>query len=156
MKDVSIMIDDVKFNYRAGLLIERNGKVLIEFNPDFDFTTLPGGRVKTLESSFDGLKREIEEEMGIIIERDEIELISLVENFFGLDNKKYHELCIVYKLVVDSNDKRFKDDMKNLDSKASYYKWIDSDKLDEVNLLPKVLREAAKIEKFENLVVNDL
>ena len=62
MKDLSVMIDNVKFNYRAGLLIEKGNKVLVECNPAIDFVTLPGGRVQTLESSMDALKREIKEE----------------------------------------------------------------------------------------------
>ena len=156
MKDISIMIEDVKFNYRAGLIIEKEEQVLVEFNPEIDFVTLPGGRVKTLESSFEALKREINEEMGININKEEVSLKSLIENFFEMNNKKYHELYLLYRLEVKSNDKRFKDGMKNLDSKASYYKWVDKDKLAEVNLLPTVLRDTVKNNKFEAIIFNDL
>ena len=153
MKDLSLMIDDVKFNYRAGLLIERNGKVLVECNPEIDFVTLPGGRVKSLESSFDALKRELGEEMGIELNKDEVQMRAVIENFFEMDNKKYHELYFLYKLEVKSKDERFKNDMKNIDSKASYYKWVDKDKLDEVNLLPVVLRDIAKVNGFDSIVI---
>ena len=53
--DLSIMVENVKFNYRAGLMITKNNKVLVECNPVYDFVTIPGGRVKTLESSIDAL-----------------------------------------------------------------------------------------------------
>ena len=65
MSDLSIIIDGIKFNVRVGLLIKRRSDILIECNPDFDFVVLPGGRVKTLESSEDALIREINEEMKI-------------------------------------------------------------------------------------------
>ncbi|MBR4177818.1 MAG: NUDIX domain-containing protein [Bacilli bacterium] len=156
MKDLSVMIDNVKFNYRAGLLIEKRGKVLVEVNPEIDFVTLPGGRVKTLESSFEALKREIYEEMGFKIKKEEVSMRAIIENFFEFDDKKYHELYFLYRLKVESGDKRFKDEMKNQDSKASYYKWVKKDKLGEANLLPVVLRDIAKSNKFEAIVVNDL
>ena len=151
MVDLSMMVGEAKFNYRAGLLIERRGKVLVECNPEIDFVTLPGGRVKTLESSFEALKREISEEMGIKLKKEEVHMRALIENFFEMDNKKYHELYFLYRLKVESGDKRFKDNMKNQDSKASYYKWVKKDKLAEANLLPVVLRDVAKKTKFETI-----
>jgi adenylate kinase family enzyme len=156
MRDLSIMVDDVKFNYRAGLLIEKGNKVLVECNPDIDFVTLPGGRVQTLESSMEALQREIKEEMNIKLDPKEIKMRALIENFFEMDGKKYHELYFLYKLKVTSNDKRFTSDMKNIDSKASYYKWVKKDELDKANLLPVILREVVKTNKFENIVINDL
>ena len=122
MKDLSVMIDNVKFNYRAGLLIEKGNKVLVECNPAIDFVTLPGGRVQTLESSMDALKREIKEEMNIDLDSERIKMRALIENFFEMDEKKYHELYFLYKLKIISKDTEFKKDMKNIDSKASYYK----------------------------------
>ena len=156
MSDISIMLDGVKFNYRAGLLIEKNGKVLVECNPNYDFVTLPGGRIKTLESSFEGLSREIEEEMGIKISNNEVKIRALIEKFFELDNKKYHELYFLYRLNVRSNDERFYDNMKNNDSKSSYYKWVKKEELGKVNLLPVVLRQLPNSSKFEQIIINDL
>lgn len=103
MKDVSIMIDNVKFNYRAGLIIECGNKILVEVNPDIDFVTLPGGRVKTLESSKEGLKREIKEELDFSIKEKDLCLRGIIENFFEFDNKKYHELFFCTKLLLIKN-----------------------------------------------------
>ena len=156
MRDVSVMIDDVKFNYRAGLIIEKGNKVLVECNPEIDFVTLPGGRVQTTESSMEALKREIYEEMNVKINEKEIKMRALIENFFKMDGKTYHELYFLYKLKVTSDNKKFMNVTKNIDSKASYYKWVKKDELDKANLLPVVLREVVKTSKFENIVVNDL
>lgn len=156
MKDLSVMIDNVKFNYRAGLLIEKGNKVLVECNPAIDFVTLSGGRVQTLESSMDALKREIKEEMNIELDSERIKMRALIENFFEMDEKKYHELYFLYKLKVTSKDSEFKKDMKNIDSKASYYKWVKKEDLEKENLLPVVLRDLVMRNGFETVVINDL
>ena len=156
--DVSTMIGDVKFNYRAGLWITKNDKILIEFNPADTHVTIPGGRVKTLESSLEGLKREIAEEMQIEIQDDEVELKGMIESFFPYDGKKYHEIYFVYKLDVQEGDPRFcfKGHMRNYDSKASYYQWVDQDRLEEVNLLPVALRDFGTTSSFIHAVEDDL
>lgn len=153
--DLSLMVGNVKFNYRAGLLITKNNKVLVECNPDYDFVTIPGGRVKTKESSIDALIRELEEEMHITISKEEVRFKSVIENFFELDNKDYHELFFLYKLNVEDKDDRFMEDMINYDSEKSYYKWVDKDKLDEVNLLPKPIRNISTNDEFESIIVKD-
>ena len=139
MSDLSIIIDGVKFNFRVGLLVKKKDKILVECNPNYDFVVLPGGRVKTLESSKDALIREINEEMKIDLTNYNLEFIGADENFFELDNIKYHELYFIYKIEIDENNEDFKDGMINYDSKVNYYKWVDILDLKEVNLLPKSL-----------------
>ena len=139
MSDLSIIIDGVKFNFRVGLLVKMKKQVLVEYNQDYDFVVLPGGRVKTLESSEDALIREINEEMKIDLTNYNLEFIGADENFFELDNIKYHELYFIYKIEIDENNEDFKDGMINYDSKVNYYKWVDILDLKEVNLLPKSL-----------------
>lgn len=139
MSDLSIIIDGVKFNFRVGLLVKMKKQVLVECNQDYDFVVLPGGRVKTLESSEDALIREINEEMKIDLTNYNLEFICIDENFFELDNIKYHELYLIYKIEIDENNEDFKDGMINYDSKVNYYKWVDILDLKEVNLLPESL-----------------
>ena len=139
MSDLSIIIDGVKFNFRVGLFVKMKKQVLVECNQDYDFVVLPGGRVKTLESSEDALIREINEEMKIDLTNYNLEFICIDENFFELDNIKYHELYFIYKIEIDENNEDFKDGMINYDSKVNYYKWVDILDLKEVNLLPKSL-----------------
>lgn len=139
MSDLSIIIDGVKFNFRVGLLVKMKKQVLVEYNQDYDFVVLPGGRVITLESSKDALIREINEEMKIDLTNYNLEFIGIDENFFELDNIKYHELYFIYKIEIDENNEDFKDGMINYDSKVNYYKWVDILDLKEVNLLPKSL-----------------
>ena len=156
MKDISIMIDDVKFNYRVGLLISKENEILIECSPNIDFVVLPGGRVKTLESSVKALQREIKEEMGVTLEEKELIKKAIIENFFEFEGKKYHELFFIYKLNINSEDQRFKNISKNLDSETNYYKWVKKDNLKEINLLPNVLIDVIKSNEFEMISLNKL
>ncbi len=154
--DLSMMIEDVKFNYRAGLMIKKGDSILVECNPDIDFVTIPGGRVKTLESSLDALQREIKEEMHVDILETEVKMKALIENFFEMNNKKYHEIYFLYKITIDDYDTRFTDDMINFDSDASYYKWVKISDLAKENLLPVVLRTLSDDDNFQNIINNDL
>ena len=156
MKDLSMMVDDVKFNYRVGLIIELDGKVFVEVNPNNSFVTIPGGRVHTLEYTKETVIREAYEEMGIKLNKNDLNLHAVIENFFEMDDIKFHELYFLYKLVLDKEDKRFKDNMKNNDSKANYFKLVDIEGIDQVNILPKVLKKIIKEKNFNNYLVNDL
>lgn len=153
MKDVSVMIDNVKFNYRAGLIIECGNEILVEVNPDIDFVTLPGGRVKTLESSKEGLKREIKEELDFSIKEKDLCLRGIIENFFEFDNKKYHELFFLYKITIDKEHKLYGREIVNKDSEKSYFKWVKKSDLTKVNLLPKVLRTWVKTDGFDTTII---
>ena len=157
MKDISMLVDEnIKYNFRVGLLLEREDEVFVEFNPKIDFTTLPGGRIKALESSKEGLRREMLEEMGIEININKLKMKSLLENFFEYNGVKYHEVYILYSLKVSKNDKKYYDNKKNIDSEQSYYRWIKKDKLKEVNLLPEVLIDIAKSKEFKNVIIKDI
>ena len=156
MNDISVNFEDIKFNYRTALLIEKDDVVYVECNPEIDFVTLPGGRVKLLESSTEALIREIKEEMGIELKEEDIDIKNVIENFFEFDNKRYHELYFLYMLKQELTDERFKEGMKNIDSKNHYYKWVHIEDLEKENLLPAVLRETVKSRKFERIVVNSL
>ena len=93
--------ENVKFNYRAGLMIQKGDEILVEANPEIDFVTIPGGRVKTMESSLAALQRELKEEMQVDILSTEVIMKALIENFFEMNGRKYHELYILYKTTID-------------------------------------------------------
>ena len=156
MKDITVMIGEVKFNFRVGLIIEKEDKILIEINPDFDFVCIPGGRVKTLENSKDALIREMKEEMGILFDKKELVLKSIIENFFELENQKIHELFYVYKIKLSKNDNRIYENMKNIDSKENYYKWINKKELDKINLVPVSLINLKQSDEFESIFLDTI
>lgn len=156
MKDVSVMFDDIKFNYRVGLIIEKNNQIIIESSRVVEFSLIPGGRVKTLESTSQAMKREIKEEMGVDIEESEIVGKGLIQSFFKLDNKRYHELFFIYKLTLSNDDTRFDNVSDNLDSETNYYQWINKNTLEENNVLPNALKDIIDSNEFKTIIINEL
>ena len=154
--DLTIKLDNAVFNYRIGLMIQRGDSILVEVNPEIDFVVIPGGRVKVLENTLDALKREIKEEMNINVLDFEIKMKALIENFFEMNNKKYHELFILYKMNINEDDNIFTENMINHDSKANYYKWVKIKDLEKVNLLPESLRTLSSDDNFQNIINDDL
>ena len=138
MKDISVMIDDVRFNYRVGLIIENNDDVLVEFNPKVNFVVIPGGRVKILESTKQAIRREIMEELKYELKDEEFYLCGVVENFFEYNLIKNHEL--------------FKEKLINFDSEQSYFKWVKKGDLDNAKLLPEVLINFCKTDGFNTYI----
>ena len=153
MKDVSVMIDNVKFNYRVGLIIECGNEILVEVNPDIDFVTLPGGRVKTGETTIKALKREIQEEMHYNLKDNDVFLKGIVENFFTIEDKKFHEIFYVYKMKINKNHELFRDDLINYDSDNSYYKWIKYSDIDKINFVPNNVKKWLLTDNLEVMTI---
>ena len=85
MEDVSVLIDNYKFNFRVCCLIENKNRYLLEKSTECDFLNLPGGRVHAGESTLDAMKRELKEELHL--ENVEPKLLKVTEQFFAFDNK---------------------------------------------------------------------
>lgn len=156
-KDISVMIGDVKFNFRVGAILEYNGKVAIE-KGDETFGVIPGGRVKVLEDVKSTLIREIQEEMHFDISNKEMVLQSIMENFFEYRGTKFHELYYVYRIVLDENDEivnKSKEEFINYDSECNWYDWVEISKIDDEVLLPVQLKEIIKNKEFKTFIVRD-
>lgn len=153
--DITINVDDYKLNVRAAAIIIHNNKLLVHKNKNDDYYALLGGRVKFGENSEETIKREILEETG-----KEIEItgyISTIENFFEMDHAKYHEIIFVYKAeFMDEKDKLIQDVIPNAEGKEYlYYKWLDLNDLDNIDLKPKVIKSILKEKVFPVHRIND-
>ena len=142
--DLTIDIGNYRLNVRAAALIIHNNKVLTHRNINKDHYCIPGGRIEIGESSEETVKREIQEELGKKVEI--LGYAATIENFFEMENKKYHEIYFLYRIeFADEEDKKINYTMHNLEGKEYLqYKWIDLDKIDEYNLLPKCLKDIVK------------
>ena len=157
MKDISVMIDGVKFNFRVGVIFENNGRILLETGDNIDFSVIPGGRVQTLETVKQALIREVMEELEIDISEYKINFVSIIENFFVMDETKYHELYYVFRVKLDDDCIITKqDNFINKDSGKSSYTWVDMDKLDSIKILPVELKDVIKSNNFKTIVVDDI
>ena len=158
MKDISILVDDIKFNFRVGVIFEYNDSIIIEKGDKSNFGVLPGGRVMTLEDTKSALIREIQEEMHFDISKKEIKLQDIIENFFTYNGTKYHELYFVYRVKLEENDeivKRKKEEFINYDSESNYYEYINLDDIDNERIKPEIIKKIVKDSKFDTIVVRD-
>lgn len=146
--DITIDVENYKLNVRAACIIIHNNKVLLHRDMKSDHYALLGGRIEIGEDSEKTIKREIQEELG-----KEIDIkgyISTVENFFEINNKKYHEYMFIYEAdFKEEKDKKIIEPMENLEGKDYLkYEWIDIDKIDEYPLKPTVAKSILKERKY--------
>lgn len=153
-KDLSTMIDDVKLNIRVGAIIKYQDKILVEKNKNVNFSVIPGGRIKTLENSHTSLLREIKEEIGINIEKEKCQLISLIENFFTFNNNNYHELYFVYEVELQ-NEYEIKNEMQNLDNQDALYYLLTEKDFQNENIMPNILKEIIKNKEFKHYIIDE-
>ena len=155
--DLTLDIEEYKLNIRAGGVIIHNNKILTHKNINKNHYCLPGGRVAIGESSEETIKREIKEELGKDIEITGY--IATIENFFEIDNKKYHEIYFLHKIEFkNEEDKNIEYTMHNEEGKEYLrYEWIDLDKIEEYNILLICLKDILKSTKFPvHKINNDL
>ena len=153
--DITIDVENYKLNIRAAVVIIHNNKVLTHRNINSNHYALPGGRVEIGENSADTIKREISEEMGKKIEITGY--ISTIENFFEMNNQKYHEIMFIHKAeFVNEEDKILQETIKNIEGKDFLqYDWVDLDKIDEYPIMPKVIKEILKEKIYPVHKIND-
>ena len=153
--DITIDVDDYKLNVRAAGVMIHNGKILVHKNVNSDHYALIGGRVEIGENSADTVKREIKEELGKDIKITGY--ISTIENFFEMKGSKYHEIMFVHKIeFINEEDKKIEYTMKNVEGKDYLqYEWIDLDRIDEYPLMPSIMKDILKENKFPTHKIND-
>jgi 8-oxo-dGTP pyrophosphatase MutT (NUDIX family) len=131
-------------------LMQRDNRILLCMVEDADWWFLPGGGVHMYETSHQALKREFLEETGFEIEIQR--LVWIIENFFVHENMKYHYIEFTFMVFpIKRNGKWMKDEFigkEDFDgehkSENLVFKWFERLELDEINLLPAVLKDLLK------------
>lgn len=146
--DLTIELEGQVLNIRTAGVIIHNNKLLVHRNINHEHYALIGGRVAIGENSVDAVKREIFEELGKEVKVEEC--ISVVENFFPMKGKRYHEILFIHKVeFVNDEDKLIDYTLDNIEGKEYLkYMWLDLEKIEEYNILPKVAKEILKENKF--------
>jgi ADP-ribose pyrophosphatase YjhB (NUDIX family) len=156
------------FSYRvAGVAINKN-RVLLQKSVLEGFWFLPGGRCEFLEVSKDALIREMREETGLKVKI--VRPLYFVENFFFLNEKNYHEICIFYlmefpsdsKIIFEKNTFRGKERVLCTENGPFYnkylspvFKWFDLDDIEKLSIYPLFLRKSLKdIKTFPEHIIN--
>ncbi len=154
--NVNFEKNNVVFNYRVGVLIRNNNKILVEKHKDFTYYLLPGGRCEFNESSIDTGIREIKEETGLDVKY--IKSISLIENFFisNYNHKRYHELFMIHEYeFIDKNNYNLELINNIEDDKDAIYEWIDIDKLKELEFKPNIALDIINSKEFTYYINRD-
>ncbi|MBH9576821.1 NUDIX domain-containing protein [Inhella proteolytica] len=86
---MSLRLPGGRLNLRVGLWTERDGALLLQREHGDSFWTVPGGRLRFGETLEQGLRRELQEEIGLSF--GPLQLCGLVENFFDWRGQAMHE-----------------------------------------------------------------
>ena len=144
--DLKVDIDNVRLNIRAGIIMRYNSEVLIEVSTVGANSTIPGGRVKIGETSLQTIKREAKEEMNFQLDTNKSKLIKVLENFFNIDGKDFHEIYFMYEYILNETEyKNLKNVGDNKDNDTTYFTFISKLDTEKYNVLPTALcREIEK------------
>jgi ADP-ribose pyrophosphatase YjhB (NUDIX family) len=87
---------EIRFTFRVGGILIQRGHVLCQSAGEEGFWFLPGGRAEVGESARTSLLREMQEELGVVLQIEW--LLYVVENFFSDANDAWHELGLYFLL----------------------------------------------------------
>ncbi len=96
MADISINLDGYRVNLRVSAVVTRGEEVLVCRVNTENWWFLPGGRIKTNETSVEALSRELREEIGELFQIQRP--IVCAENLFKLHGVAFHEFCTFYQV----------------------------------------------------------
>jgi hypothetical protein len=96
---------NVRFTYRVAGVAIRDGKVLAQKSVEGSYCFLPGGRAELRETAGETLRREMQEELHVDVAVGR--LLWVVENFFELGGKAFHELGLYFSMTFPGGCKIF-------------------------------------------------
>lgn len=149
--DINFNIKTEVFNYRVGIVIRKDDKILVQKDGPSDYYTFIGGRVKLGESSIEASIREFREETGTLAKY--VKTLGIVENFFksNYNNKNYHEILIINELEIDTEI----EDIKNIEGKDEIYKWLSIDELKNAKFLPEIVLDIINNNNLVHVINKD-
>ncbi|GGE66804.1 NUDIX hydrolase [Priestia taiwanensis] len=141
---ISFSTNEGKFSFRVAGVCIHEDKLLVHRSSKDTYWTLPGGRLEMGESTEEGLKREMIEEIGEVVCVDG--LYAIAENFFRYEGENLHELGFYYHITLPTNSMLLQQEaFKGIEKDTSlHYKWMPLTSLDEITLYPRVLAEKIK------------
>jgi ADP-ribose pyrophosphatase YjhB (NUDIX family) len=141
-----INLDDKVFTYRVAGVAYHDGKVLLHRAEGDEFWTLPGGACEFGEDSKAALTREMKEELAAEINIGR--LVWVVENFFELNSKRWHEIGLYYyfefidKSAALNSQAKFAGSEKHFEKDKDiklHFEWFTLEQIKTLNIKPKFL-----------------
>jgi ADP-ribose pyrophosphatase YjhB (NUDIX family) len=136
---VHFPVADQIFNLRAAGISIHNKRVLLCYFEQIKIWSLPGGRCDLGEDSIAALKRECLEEMNVSVEVTGPAYV--MENFFTINDKKYHEISIAHYMNLPQESEFLNmDEFEGVEgNRKLLFKWIEINKLNNYQIQPKAL-----------------
>lgn len=143
--------DGIRFTYRVAGICRHDDHVLLHRVDTQDFWSMPGGRCELGEPSDVTLRRELAEELGVVMRVGP--LLFVAENFFTLDDEAIHELCFFYDVSLPADhrlhDKTHahrgvEDRHPDEEELVLIFRWFPVEELVDVPLYPAFLRTALR------------
>lgn len=124
--DCTFKNKDGIFNFRVGAIIEDSGKILMVRVPGQAHYYSVGGRVRLNETIEDAVIREVFEETGVKIGSEDMSLAYIHENFFTVENSRYHEISIYFRVKTNEEMLKIENGQLTFDGPdGEYLKWVD-------------------------------
>lgn len=143
---ITFKTGEIRFNYRVGGILIQHEHVLCETTSEEDFWSLPGGRAELGESASVTLLREMQEELGILMNIER--LLFIVENFFTEPNDSWHELGLYFLMTApaDSYLNQSLESIKRIDEVGNQllFDWLPITQLETLPLLPPIFQTVLK------------
>ncbi|MEG0977019.1 MAG: NUDIX domain-containing protein [Bacilli bacterium] len=141
--DIKVDTNEIKFKYRVNGVLIVNDKLLVVQIMDNGFFCLPGGHVMIGENSKIAIKREMNEEVGVVIKDSFLFLINETM-FTRKDGIKVQELSFFYKIELNNLDNldlsdhiKYENDEGSL--KKLDFRWIPLNNLININFKPNII-----------------
>ena len=134
---------NARFTYRVAGIVLNGDQILLQGAEQDDFWALPGGRIRLLETAEDALRREMREELSVVIQVER--LIWVVENFFHHDGEAYHELGLYFLMTFAEDPHLYRQREAfsgDEDGLKLIFKWHRLDELTQTPLYPSFLQTA--------------
>jgi 8-oxo-dGTP pyrophosphatase MutT (NUDIX family) len=133
-------VGDGRFNYRVAGVAYHDGTVLVQRIDGDDRWFLPGGRVEMSETASVALAREIGEEFGVVPNVGR--LLWVVENFFTLGGKNFHELGLYFAIELPDTLPR-QGEFAGLEPSVTLWnRWVSLNEIGRLPVVPVFLRSA--------------
>lgn len=94
--DLRFPVNETMFAVRVGIIFVQEGQLLVIAGDHFDFKYSPGGAVNLGEEAAEAAAREWREET--LSEAGPLRLVGILENFFELKGKRWHEIGFYYEM----------------------------------------------------------
>ena len=141
MTMVCFDVEGTRFNYRVAGIALHDQQVLLNCIEGQDHWFLPGGRVEMGETSREGLRREMQEELQEDVHVGR--LLWIAESFFGeMEGKNYHELGLYYVMdfAPESPLYQAKEPFFRLEGQMRMtFQWFSLTELEQITFYPSFL-----------------